>query len=634
MKHLPTAACFSPILLSTLILTGCSGGGGSSSDPAPPAPETFLSSLTPTGNATGIELDTNVAGTFSKNLLASSVGEQSLTVRLNNEPLDTNATLDQTGKTVQAEVASEMGLLCQYTATLSGNISDQQGNTLGNDYSWRFTTRDGQWQNAQTIVNDNNVFQVYLNHVETYENGNALSLWSNEVGLLQGSVYASHYDHENNQWQAPFQINTPGTDLNGGKVATNDQGDVLVVWRAQTQNTYHLLGRYYRASTGQWSANQQLAESNGQVDGRFDAAIGQDGVGYVTWSQTNLNNDYDLYVSRYQPETGWQAAEINLNSNEDDYAPRIAVDENNYLTLLWLNISPETPTQADIHTRLFVNNEDVNGGWQPTTAFDVDVSDNTSHTLIMNEQGQVLVTWRAFGGQTSNSLFARHFDRVINQDESTYGEWSDIALLKNGTGSIGRVYTTLNEVGDAIVTWQQESNIEDAAATHVFANRFNAATNSWLTTPVELGAVSDIRSKDLTNSQLISNDNGSAMITWSQQTNDTHTLYSRSFDVTTKQWQATKTMPTNDYKFGSADAIMDDQNHVLSFWVQRTNEVDNLFVSRYNAFTETWGEPTQLSQNPPLIRDTNMATDSKGRTMLLWEQGEGTQSAIMARRFQ
>lgn len=630
MKFTFISHVLSPALLGSLILTGCGGGGGSSSsspNPTPVEPDTFLSSITPNGNATGVALGATVKAEFSKSLLASSINQQSLTLRLNDQLLTTNLTIDATGKAIEAESLTEMGLLCEYAATISGNVSDQEGNTLGNDFTWRFTTRDGQWQTAQTLDDQDNVFQTYLNQLDLYDNGEAFALWSNEVGVLQGNAYFKRY--ENGQWQEnPQQINTPGTDLNGGEVASNSQGDIIIVWREQNNSEYQIYARYYDATNDQWSTVDQLPSSNNDVDSRFDVAISEDGIAYAAWSQEKTNGDFDLYVSKYLPGLGWQAPDIALTEAEnDDYAPRIAIDQNNDLLLIWMNISPDDPTQADIYARRFLNET---GDWQDVVAFDVDASNNVSHSLTMNANGQAIVTWNQVDDvQFSDSLYARYF----NPDVAENSGWGTIQTVEKESGKPGRAFVTLDDDGNALLTWQQESDSNETASTELFANFYNVATSTWLTTPVELGTVTNIRDRYITNSYLSRNANGNAIATWSTPENDTYILHSKYFNATTKQWEQTQTIETTGYKLGTVKAVVDHQNHALAVWTQRVNDMDNVYASRFNVYTKAWTDSTLLSQSPPVIRDSAITVNNKGEGMLLWEQGSGSESTIMARSF-
>lgn len=623
-------------LLSVQFLTGCGGGGGGSSDSpgtTPTTPDTFLSSVTPTGNATDVELGTTVEAKFSKNLLASSVDQQSLVLSFENQPLNADITIDATGKVIQAEPLSEMGLLCEYTATLSGDVSDQGGNTLGDDFIWRFTSRDGQWQTASTISSQTGVFGTYLNRLKLFENGNAIAIWSSEIGVLDSAAYFRQY--VNNQWQPTERINSPGRKLNGGEFATNDRGDAFIVWREQDAEDLTLYSRYYNSTTEQWSAIEQIPGSSTNVDSRFEVTLSEDGIGYLAWSEENTLNDYDLYVSKYQPGTGWQAEFSLEDDNDDDYAPRLAISNDDNVILIWRNIDADDPTKGDIHARHFSSDGNGGGSWETVFSFEADASNNVTHSLTMNDESHALVTWNEVADPQSNdSLLARYFDPNNNVDPDVDGTWSETVLLEQNPGLTGRVFISLDDSGNALVTWQQESDPnQDDAPTHLYANYYDIEDSSWLNNAVQLGTVSDTRNRLTESSHLTMSDQGNAMVTWSYEEDGNMNLYSRYFTAQNKQWQATQPIETTDFKFTSNKAFMDDQGHALGVWVQRTNDIDNIFVSRFNAYTQEWSDSTKLSENPVYVRHSLLNTNSKGEALLLWEQGEGTDSQVMARHF-
>ncbi len=609
------------IVSSAIILAGCGGGGGggSSDQPSPTQPDTFLNALTPTGNATGVELGSTVSAGFSKNLLASSINNQSLTVTFDGTPLAANVEIDNTGKRIQAQNITNMGLLCRYTATLDGGISDQDGNTLGNNYSWQFTTRDGQWQEATSLDQTNNALQVFLNHLELLDNGDAFALWSGSVDVLQGNIFVRQFI--NGQWQPTVQINTPGTNLSGGEAAVNDRGDAVIAWRiANGANDTTLFARVYNAQTNQWTAAQQLPESNNSVDSRFSVTISENGTAYVAWSQQPTANDYDLYVSKYQSNTGWQTPEVSLESNDnDDFAPHIAITENDDVFLIWRNIDAANPTEGDIHAQHFLSDGNGGGAWTAPLEFEVDASNNVSHSLTVNKQGYALVTWNQVDEiQFRDSLYARYFNPTVQG-----GRWGEVQRIEDQPGLTARTFITLDNDGNALVTWQQESNDDQAEETFVYGNYYNATQNDWLTNPVRLASIAQQRNRNIQSSRLARSNNGSAILTWSTEVDGNHVLYSRYFDNETKQWQATQTLNTTSYKLDSAVTVLDDQNHALTAWTQRVNDQDSLHVSRFNSYTQEWGNSTQISQAVTYVRDTMMSVDEKGRGLILWEQRQG-----------
>ncbi|MFC3151905.1 Ig-like domain-containing protein [Litoribrevibacter euphylliae] len=623
-------------LVSAQFLTACGGGGGGSSDSpnsTPTTPDAFLSSVTPAGNATGIELGATVEATFSKNLLASSIDQQSLTLQFDGQALNADITVDGTGKTLQAEPQAEMGLLCEYTATLSGDISDQEGNELGDDFTWRFTSRDGQWQTISTLSDQTDVFGTYLNELKLFNNGNAISIWSSEVGPLESAAYFKQY--VNNQWQPTQQINSPGSKLNGGEFATNDRGDAFIVWREQDGTNYTLHGRHYNSTTEQWSAIEQIPGSSTNVDSRFEVTLSEDGIGYLAWSEENTANDYDLYVAKYQPGTGWQAEFSLEDNNNDDYAPRIAINNDDDIILMWRNIDADDPSNGDIHVRHFLSDGNGAGTWQTIIEFDVDASDNVTHSLTMNDEGHALVTWKEVADpQSNNSLYARYFDPNKNVDPDVEGSWGPINLIEQNPGLTGQVFASLDESGNTLVTWQQESDpLDNDKPTHLYANYYDVDDSAWLNNPVQLGTVSDTRTPATESSYLAMSSNGNAIVTWSYEDDGEMNLYSRYFTAQNRQWSNAQTVETTDFKFTSNKAIMDDQGHALAVWIQRTNGIDNIFVSRFNSYTQEWTDSTKLSNNPVYVRHSIMSTNTKGEALLLWEQGEGTNSTVLSRHF-
>jgi len=141
------------MLLMAVIFIGCSKG----LDQGKATPVSFLeittapttpditqpsvSAHSPTGS--GIALSTKVSVKFDENMLQSTVTSSTFQVTAGGVPVPGKVSYNFLTKAYTFTPDSNLSYLTDYTATISGLVTDKAGNTLnGGDYSWTFTTQD------------------------------------------------------------------------------------------------------------------------------------------------------------------------------------------------------------------------------------------------------------------------------------------------------------------------------------------------------------------------------------------------------------------------------------------------------------------------------------------------------------
>ena len=130
------------LLLIILSSVSCSkdsseeyGAGGST---ITPAKEFTVISTIPEDNATKVSVNASFVISFSRELKTGSVNENNFFLSTNGSTVAVTVTLSK--KIVVLLPASSLSEGTNYTASVSSEVQDTSGNSLGQDSSWKFTT--------------------------------------------------------------------------------------------------------------------------------------------------------------------------------------------------------------------------------------------------------------------------------------------------------------------------------------------------------------------------------------------------------------------------------------------------------------------------------------------------------------
>lgn len=129
-------------LFVTGFLTGC-GGGGSSSSNDPQLPDTTPSvvSTNPAHESVSVPTNRAVTVTFNKSVNPTSINPETFLLRnvITDAPVSGEPTYDENSRTA-AFRTNDLAPATTYRATVTSQIADMNGRRMTSDYSWQFTT--------------------------------------------------------------------------------------------------------------------------------------------------------------------------------------------------------------------------------------------------------------------------------------------------------------------------------------------------------------------------------------------------------------------------------------------------------------------------------------------------------------
>ncbi|WP_242703671.1 Ig-like domain-containing protein [Arthrobacter sp. D5-1] len=141
-----------------LVLTISSGGGGGTAPPPPPPGDTAAPTVTatsPAAGATGVAVGTDVTGSFSEAMNASTITPATFTLTTGTTTVPAAVTYNGTDKVATLNPGTDLAAGTTYTATIkggAGGVKDAAGNALASDKTWTFTTASAGTGTSQTVT--------------------------------------------------------------------------------------------------------------------------------------------------------------------------------------------------------------------------------------------------------------------------------------------------------------------------------------------------------------------------------------------------------------------------------------------------------------------------------------------------
>ncbi len=105
-------------------------------------------SQSPAPNATNVAISSTVTVGFSEPMLASTINTSTFRLRASGATSDVPATVSYAGTTATLTPTTALSLATQYQVTVAGTVSDVNGNPLGSDVTWSFTTGSGSFTDS------------------------------------------------------------------------------------------------------------------------------------------------------------------------------------------------------------------------------------------------------------------------------------------------------------------------------------------------------------------------------------------------------------------------------------------------------------------------------------------------------
>ncbi|HKS16016.1 MAG TPA: Ig-like domain-containing protein [Planctomycetota bacterium] len=291
---------YAAVLCTLAFWASCTPGGGGDSGgaPAPVLPPFTVNTVFPAADSVNVSRTQGLNVVFTR-----TVDPDSIT--------STTFTLESASGLVPGAVAgfsnvatftlqSPLAPLTTYVATLTKDVRALSGKTLGQDYTWTFTTLDRTWSTPLPLEGE--AGSVSDHGLASNRVGDAVAFWRQTVNGEQG-VYLFPFTPQDD-WSGPFKLDPAGGGLAyAPQVSIDDSGAIVAIWRETGATATSLWSRRYLPGSG-WENAEELSSITSAFDG-IDLALGPTGLGYVIYlRQGVVGNSGDVFRS-HDPQTGW-----------------------------------------------------------------------------------------------------------------------------------------------------------------------------------------------------------------------------------------------------------------------------------------------------------------------------------------
>jgi len=398
----------------------------------------------------------------------------------------------------------------------------------------------------------------------------------------------------------------PATDP---QIAFDGSGNALAVWEQDDGTRLNIRANRYSPDTG-WG-NAQSIEAENAGDAR-SPQIAFDGSGnaLVVWAQDD-GTRFNIRAIRYTPDGGWGTAQtIEANNAGDARSPQIAVDGEGNALAVWRQ---NDGTRSNIRA----NRYNPEHGWNDTaeTIETDDAGGAIDPQLAADAEGNALAVWAQHDG-TRYNVRANRFDA-----NNGWGIAETIETDNDGDAVDPQV--AYDRAGNALAVWDQF----DGARYNVRANRFDA-DNGWGTAET----IETDNAGDAILPQVAFDGSGNAMAVWAQMDGTRFNIRANRFDADNGWGTAETIEDDNDGDASDPQIAFDGAGHALAVWEQSDGSRINIRVNRYTS-DSGWNAADSIeTDNTGDARDPQVAFDSSGRALVVWEQIIGTRS-IRASRF-
>ncbi|MFV2057871.1 MAG: Ig-like domain-containing protein [Thiohalomonadales bacterium] len=267
------------------------------------------------------------------------------------------------------------------------------------------------------------------------------------------------------------------------------------------------------------------------------------------------------------------------------------------------------------------------GSWGSAKLLELDnVGSAETPQIALDNAGNALAVWQQFDGLRIN-IWAQSYDVITHL-------WAVPELIESeDLGDASNVQVAMSPSGDGLAVWEQKN----ATTTNIWANRYDAKSNTWLTAKL-LDAFDMLAYSP----QIAMDAAGNGMVVWRQfgTFGTPISAYANRYDAKSGSWGTAELLETDNIQFHGVLApqiAMDPNGNALAIWSQAPGASGpyNLWSNRFDIASKTWGAAQLIETNNILgnTDDPQIAMDSMGNGMAVWTQNDGTRYQLWYNRF-
>jgi PKD domain len=261
--------------------------------------------------------------------------------------------------------------------------------------------------------------------------GDAVAVWRHDIGAPR-VLQAAYRPGTSRQWQAPIDLSEAGA-IAGQEVGLDGAGNAVAVWNLDRGGGYVVQAEERPAASGVWGAPINLSQVGGNAPGPPSLALNANGGAVAVWARAGGVVQASLRTSGvWQPATDLSAPGALLD-------PDVAIDPAGDAVAVWSWQGPSgTVVQAAFHP--------AGGGWTaPAQVSGTPASPAPRARTAIDGGGNAVVVW--LGGPAPGV-------RAATRPRAT-GAWSRPAAVSTAGQAASTPEFSINPAGNALAVWRQ-----------------------------------------------------------------------------------------------------------------------------------------------------------------------------------
>ncbi len=341
------------------------------------------------------------------------------------------------------------------------------------------------WLGAERIDADNSGNALYPD-VAINASGEALVIWNHSDNNLNMSrIVSNHYSPATNPgWRGEATLSNAPLHVAPPQLALNDSGFAIALWE--------------QLSNG-WTAIYSLNYNNDNIDAWDDTPVpiginnnshahspklsmNDEGIAHSVWLQSDGSYN-QVWANRYTPSTSsWNASQIiSLQSENNSYSPRIAVDGNGNALALWRQVDEkrENNSQVKMKESIWANHYTEASDWsEPQLIETNDESNAYSPEIAFNALGNAIAVW------SQKAIHSNDSKIWLNRFTASTLEWDTAEIICHANNRHASNPKLANTQGTrTLIAWEfsgEEEYACDKEASKNAANSLQRIHTDWL----------------------------------------------------------------------------------------------------------------------------------------------------------
>jgi len=331
------------------------------------------------------------------------------------------------------------------------------------------------------------------------------------------------------------------------------------------------------------------------------------------WEQLK-NGTSNIYANRYVPGTGWGAVKLIKTDNGDAYRPQIALDSSGNAIAVWRQWDGN---RYNIWANRYDSGRDVWVGAELIETDDAASAFDPKIAFDFNSPGNAIAVWHQNDGNRYN-IWANRYD-------SDKDKWVGAELIETGdNGDAFNPQIAVDSSGNAIAVWRQY----DDSKWNIYANRYDSDAGTWGT--AELIETGD---GPVFDPQIAVDSSGNAIAVWRQYGSSRWNIYANRY-VPGTGWGTAELIETDDGDAFNPQIAVDSSGNAIAVWRQKDGTKYNIYANCYVPNEGGWGTAELIETDDGDASSPQIAVDSSGNAIAVWEQSDGERTNIWTNRFE